>query len=126
MSHKITLTPLRKEVLSIMEEAGKLVTAKEILIKNKSLDKAGVYRTLETFLKAGIVREFHIASGEKAYELGEEHDHHHHFHCDRCLEIYHLPCEFDHAMEQFEKNTGFKFENFDFRGICKKCLDLGK
>lgn len=123
-SAKMLLTPVRKQILAIIKKSGGLVTAKAILSTDKSLDKVTVYRTLETFLKAGLVREFHIASGEKAYELGEEHDHHHHFHCDRCLEIYHLPCEFDHAMENFEKKSGFKFETFDFRGVCEKCLKL--
>ncbi len=118
----LTLTPLRRKVLQLIEKANKLVTAKELIALDRTLDKVSVYRTLETFLKAGLVREFHIASGEKAYELGESYHHHHHFQCNRCLEIYHLPCEFDHAMEKFEKSTGFKFENFDFRGVCKKCL----
>ncbi|MBI4836127.1 MAG: transcriptional repressor [Candidatus Abawacabacteria bacterium] len=116
------LTVVREKILAIIKNAKKLVSAKDILRIDPMLDKVTVYRTLDAFLQAGMVREMHLPTGEKAYELGDDHDHHHHFRCERCLEIYHLPCEFDHTIEKWEQKTGFKFHSFDFAGVCKTCL----
>lgn len=120
----IQWTPVRRRVMNYIERKKRLLTAKDILAFDTTLDKVTVYRTLDSFLKAGLVRELFLANGERGYELSDEQDHHHHFRCEVCKEIYHLPCEFEHMTADWETKTGFKFRSFDFSGVCKRCLRM--
>ncbi len=115
-------TPVRKRIMTFLERKKRLLTAKDIMSFDRRLDKVTIYRTLESFRQAGLVKELFLATGEKAYELNDPEDHHHHFRCEYCQEIYHLPCQFEHDLENWEHKTGFKFHNFDFSGLCKKCV----
>lgn len=123
---EIQWTPVRRRIMNYFERKRRMLTVKDLLHYDTTLDKVTVYRTLEYFQKAGLVRELFLGNGEKGYELGDKADHHHHFRCEQCRELYHLPCEFEHFLGDWEHKTGFEFHNFDFSGICKKCLKLAR
>lgn len=118
-------TPVRKRIITFLQRKKRFLTAKDILSFDPSLDKVTVYRTLETFEQAGFVRALFLATGERAYEFIDENDHHHHFRCRHCQEIYHLPGDFNRWLEPWQRMTGFQFYSFEMQGICRKCLSYG-
>lgn len=92
----------------------------------RSVDMVTVYRTIETFVKAGIVREVNLRGTHPRYELNDEHDHHH-IVCTDCGRIEDFTDETHERVEKkvlarsrsFKKITG---HSFDLYGICKTCV----
>lgn len=95
-------------------------------LSKEDIDKVTIYRTLESFLKKGIIKRVDTGKREAEYELiDEEHDHHHII-CIKCKKIEDFTgCD----SEIFVKNalkTSKNFKNithhsFDLFGICNSC-----
>jgi Fe2+ or Zn2+ uptake regulation protein len=95
-------------------------------LKNDPIDVVTVYRTIELFLKADIVREVNLKGENARYELTDlEHDHHH------------IVCTGCHRLEDFVGCDSLKVErqalrgsknfatitghSFDLYGLCNTC-----
>lgn len=99
-------------------------TADKILheMKNElpTLSKSTVYKTLNSFVEANLLRELTIEDREIRYEYNLED--HGHFKCEECGEVYDFKINFDifHSKEL----EGFKVndKNICFKGVCKSCL----
>ena len=105
-----------REPLSIDEIAKKI---------SKILDEANIYRSLEAFVKAGLVRKIDFQKSHSYYELSIARPHHHHIVCTKCGLIEDVT-----GCNQFIQNNTLnkskKFKTIDdhsleFFGICRSC-----
>jgi len=100
-------------------------TADKILSEMKdelpTLSKSTVYKTLNTFVEAKMLREITIEDNEIRYEYNL--DDHGHFKCEKCGSIYDFDVDFE--IFQPKELSGFKIndKNIYFKGVCKSCLD---
>jgi Fur family ferric uptake transcriptional regulator len=129
---KIKKTLPREVVLAILSFSKDPARVDDILLqakkmKGKTPDPVTIYRTLETFKKAGIVREVVFKDKVSRYELvGEHGEHCHHAVCSGCGVTEHIE---DPAIEKALHTLSKKFKNvtyvkehvLEFFGLCKKC-----
>ncbi|HTR19051.1 MAG TPA: Fur family transcriptional regulator [Candidatus Paceibacterota bacterium] len=91
----------------------------------KSIDPVTVYRMMDAFKKAGVVREVNLRGDHPRYELEDEHDHHH-IVCTDCGRVEDFT---EHTHERVEKQVlarskAFKKitgHAFDLYGLCNTC-----
>lgn len=120
-------TPKRREILEIVAEANRFVTAKyvyeKLVPKHKytKLSYETVYRNLYSFVEHGIL-EMSDKDGEKVFLLHcSENKHHHHFICDMCGSIKELSnCPIKVFSKQLD---GYVVLNhrFEVTGLCPEC-----
>jgi Fe2+ or Zn2+ uptake regulation protein len=90
-----------------------------------SMDQVTIYRMVDAFKKAGIVREVNLRGDNPRYELEDEHDHHH-IVCTDCGRVEDFT---EHTHERVEKHVlarSKKFKKitghaFDLYGLCNTC-----
>ena len=124
--HRIT-NP-REVICNILETAGhEHFTVEKLhnlaLKKDKNIDLATVYRTLELLEKVDIVEHAHQVHGSGIYYLKSEYDNNHII-CDSCKSIYDLKKETKEKINKvLIKDSNFKNINhhFIYSGVCKKC-----
>lgn len=101
-------------------------TAEEIHAQiNKQADLASVYRTLNLFVKNGIVRKVDFGDGKKRYELLDRQKHHHHFVCNNCKSIRDFSSKFESRLiAEIQSKANLKIEDhsIEFFGLCQNCL----
>lgn len=126
-----------RQVLAVMEECGRMLTAKEIcfLMKAKEPEKAPglttIYRSLELLSRLGNLQEIYLGDTEKRYELikHEESQHSqthnpHHITCQKCRETITLKhCLVNQLSKTLEAEYDFqlKFHVLEFLGLCSNC-----
>lgn len=124
--HKLRATPIRQAVLVLLSHASKPFDIQEIA---KALGRHGskpdlvtLYRTIDTFLEAKIIKSVNFHDGKLRYEM--EGEHHHHLVCEQCGSItpIHEPCIAVSEKTVLQK-YGFDIRNhtLEFFGICKNC-----
>jgi Fur family ferric uptake transcriptional regulator len=96
---------------------------KGLKLRHVLLDTVTVYRIIEVFIQAGIVRQIDFREGKYRYELAS--DHHHHFVCRNCglIEPIHDVCVAKEQYGLIENTHGVKVEDhsLEFFGLCSKC-----
>lgn len=99
-------------------------TADKVLQEMKSelptLSKSTVYKTLNSFVEANLLREITIEDKEIRYEYNLED--HGHFKCERCGNIYDFSINFDIFHPEDLERFKIKDRNIYFKGVCKSCL----
>lgn len=88
----------------------------------RGISRATVYRVLEAFVKAGLVRHFN--SAESAVRFDPNLKHHHHLVCSRCSSVIDFEdAKLDQLPMPSAKETGFSVETFSvyFEGLCQRC-----
>lgn len=119
------ITSERQEVLKILNN--KPLTAQEInnLLKEKkvNVDLASVYRSLDLFVKLGIVRALELGEGKKRYEVADENNHHHHLVCNNCGDIEDIIVNEKNLIEDMKIKSKFKIDHhhLEFFGLCLSC-----
>ncbi len=129
MEKNLRSTPLRTEILSILDSQATPMTVSEIQkilnTKGMSPNKTTVYRQMETLITNNMIQKFSLRDGVVHYEIQKLH--HHHFVCRDCERI---TCIADRALEEnihkIEQNLmkdGFHIQkhNFSFEGKCRTC-----
>jgi Fur family ferric uptake transcriptional regulator len=91
--------------------------------RDAPLDSASVYRNLEAFEQAGVVRHVHLGHGPGLYALagaGERE----HLYCERCGASRTVaPRELDDVRELIAERFGYRarFTHFPIVGLCADC-----
>ena len=90
------------------------------------LDQATVYRALEAFAEAGLVKRITLEAGQTHYELLAGGHHHHHLVCERCSAIEDVEgCDTEslerHALKRSKGFASVRSHSLEFFGICRKC-----
>lgn len=113
-------TPARLRVLSALAGLHKPAGIQELssAANLRAMDTVTLYRALDAFMKAGLVREVNLRHGHADYELADWH--HHHAVCTSCGTVEDLDwcpvgvapvkrfAVIDHALELF--------------GLCRACV----
>jgi Fur family ferric uptake transcriptional regulator len=121
------VTPGRLAILSIFSDDCGALCAEDIhqKIGKKSLDYVTVYRTLESFEQARILKKVFLQKQAAYYERAGHH--HHHIVCTHCGIVE----QFDSCgVESLSKNIlseskqfkTIKDHSLEFFGVCKSCI----
>ncbi len=113
--------PLSAEKIT---EAARSVPAKDEG-QDASLDAASVYRNLEAFERAGVVRHVHLGHGPGLYALVGEGEREY-LYCECChTAVGVAPVELDDLREQIRERFGYgaRFTHFPIVGVCKRCSE---
>lgn len=115
---KIKTTNKQQKILDSIMRHGGLITAAQIKAKLSGIDLATIYRSLDKFSKANLLRKTLNTDGEAMYEYVK--DKHYHLACNTCGKINHiqLPKE---LLNQIPALKHFKKDSIEitFRGKCK-------
>ena len=122
------ITNPREVICSILENSGHEHFTVEKLHqlstkKDKNIDLATVYRTLELLESIDIVEHLHQAHGSGIYYLKSENDNNHII-CDLCKSIFDLAKETKEKINKVLTNdSNFDVINhhFIYSGVCKNC-----
>lgn len=98
-------------------------TAADGAEQDASLDAASVYRNLEAFERAGVVRHVHLGHGPGLYALVGE-GQREYLYCERChTAIAVVPAELDDLRGLIQERFGYhaRFTHFPIVGVCKRC-----
>ena len=84
-----------------------------------TLSKSTVYKTLNTFVEKGVLRELTIEVNEIRYEYNLQD--HGHFKCNECGKVFDFSYSFD--VDNIEELKGFRIDdkNIYLKGLCKEC-----
>lgn len=125
------LTPQRRLVLHVLDEAGSHLDASEIYARahrqDVRLSLATVYRTLSMLKQTGAVRELHLDEEHHHYELDRK-DGHSHFVCLGCGRVIEVDSA---AFLEAARAVGhdYNFEaagaQVELTGVCADCRGLG-
>jgi len=122
---KLKATPTRLAVLSLLQKATKPLSIKEIEAKIDSTDTATIYRMLESFKEAGIVRAIDFQKGFAFFELNDKNDHHH-IVCNSCGRIEDFVADgegklFKQVLKKSKYFTQINDHSLELFGLCKNC-----
>ena len=120
-------TKQRVDILKILDQQSNPITAEELIKlaaeEGMSMTISTVTRTLASFVKAGIINEYHMSVNEgKAYEMRKE-KHRHYAICLRCRKKIPLStCPMPEHIPELE-NIGFSTteHHIEIFGYCKNC-----
>ena len=124
------LTKARSSVIDALRQAGRPITAEEILAATPGLSQSSLYRNLAVFESAGVVVRLQSADGRARFELSEElAGHHHHLICTGCgaIDDVALPDDLegklDSVLAQVAAVSGFAMDHhrLDVVGLCRDC-----
>lgn len=125
-AQRISVTPQRLAVLSILESRRDHPTAEQIYHEVRqglpAISFNTVYKTLEVFCQKGLVIKVNPLHEVARYDV--ETDHHAHLICRKCHFIVDLPDEVAPAPTLPEEaQAGFRLERHSliFWGLCPQC-----
>lgn len=119
------ITSPRLKILGILKSNHNPLTISEIhnKIKDKKIDLATVYRTINLFAGLGIVNEIDFKDEFKRYELIYDRHHHHHIVCKKCKRVENVEACVLEDLEKFLNRKGYTeiSHSLEFFGLCNKC-----
>lgn len=126
--HALKATAPRVAVVEALASMRKPASVQDVLavLKRGSADQATVYRSLEAFADAGLVRRVDLGKGPSCYELVHEGEHHHHLVCTSCGKIEDVEnCGVDafatRALKASKSFARIDSHSFELFGLCKAC-----
>lgn len=92
----------------------------------ETCDQVTVYRMIDAFAKAGIVREVNIHGERPLYELTDAGDDHHHLVCTNCRKVEDfVGCDVEEiirdALTHSRHFSTVTSHSFDLYGLCTSC-----
>ncbi len=119
------LTPQRTLVWDQLREDGGHLTAEVLCRRVQSqfphINISTIYRTLELLVNLGLVKETHLGSGGRHFEVEEEVPHHH-LVCEKCGRVEHVHGEdLNGADAALLKTRGFELHDALLFGSCSAC-----
>lgn len=124
------ITPQRIEILNIfLKNKNEHFTAEDIIshLNTSKTGQATVYRTLELFCQAGILKKVNFKNEEfSRYDLLDlKNKHfHHHLVCNKCGKVIEINDDLlDHIENKVQQEYEFLILNHELiiNGICKNC-----
>ena len=119
------ITAPRLDILGILKSNHNPLTISEIhgKLKNKKIDLATIYRTINLFAELGIVNEIDFKDEFKRYELVYDRHHHHHIVCRKCKRVENVEACVLEELEKLLNKKGYTdiSHSLEFFGVCEKC-----
>ncbi|PID30138.1 MAG: hypothetical protein CR982_01635 [Candidatus Cloacimonadota bacterium] len=99
----------------------------QIKVKKIDVSRATIFRNLNLFVEAGILRRTKLGESHFHYEIcGDEKDRHEHLVCTKCGKLIEFvnPVILEEQRKIAEKN-GFKILDYkhEIYGLCKDCVE---
>lgn len=123
----LKLTQGRIDLLSLLMKETMPRTVEELhtLLKN-SVNEVTLYRTLETFEEADLVRKVELGHGHAHYEIIPGRAHHHHVICTSCGDIEDVDVKHRANLQKEARKLARNFStisrySLEFFGLCKEC-----
>jgi Fur family ferric uptake transcriptional regulator len=123
------LTPQRRLLLGVMQEAGRHLDAKELYRRaserDASISLATVYRNLHLFKEQGLINERHLGQARCFYEmkhLGE----HQHLVCESCGQVIEFQSPLlNKLIDEVQRRNKFSITKVELylEGYCHKCKE---
>ena len=127
-THGLRATAPRVSLLDALTCADRPMSVTELLevVGESQIDKVTIYRTLDSFITAGIAQQIDLRHGHACFELRHDGEEHHHITCTNCNYVANVPGCNTARLEQrilahakdFSTITEHSIEYF---GLCKKC-----
>lgn len=127
------ITPQRESILEVFfQYQDDHLSAEDIfkILKKDtrlSISLATVYRTINTLMELGILREIDLGQEHKHYELAHEEDSHYHIICTNC--DHHKTIEFhsaeiDNLANKIAQQYNVEVSNIELKiiGLCKDAI----
>jgi len=121
-------TKPRLSLLSFLEKAKYPLSIQEVALGlRNNVDQVTVYRMIESFTVAGIVREVNLQGDRPKYELADVENDHHHIVCTKCRKVEDfIGCGIGRveksALQKSEKFATITGHSFDLYGLCNACV----
>jgi len=120
------VTPGRLALLKALAGEKPMNISEVTSVLRGTLDQATVYRALEAFANADLVKRVRIEAGQTHYEILAGGHHHHHLVCERCGKIEDVEdCETEtlerQALKHSKSFASVRSHSLEFFGICKRC-----
>lgn len=123
----LRFTPNREAILNYIIEKKHAVSNSDVEQTFVDMDRVTIYRTLNTFMKKGLIHE--IADGTTATKYAicsekcsdhQHHDEHVHFRCSKCNKT---SCIDTISIPNIELPEGYTFQKSSYiiSGICNVC-----
>lgn len=121
----LKVTVPRVDILELFERAGRPLRAKDATEKLKGSDMVTVYRTIETFVEAGLLNRMDFGEDAAYYEISHPGEDHHHVTCTTCHKRVDIKGCVPGVMEKVQKEAkGFSRitrHSIEFFGLCNTC-----
>lgn len=126
-NHGLRKTDCRLDVLAFFMNQKNALSQSILENHLKQYDRVTLYRTLNSFLEAGIIHKIPNSQGIATYGLcyktcsPDDHEHNHvHFKCNQCGQIL---CLDEKAVPEITVPAGFMIEsvNMIVDGVCDSC-----
>lgn len=119
-------TVSRVAVLKALSNTSKPQSAEQISLKlgSKGPDKVTIYRTLESFVKAGFVHKAYLEARQWHFELADhcsDKQCHPHFVCNGCGQMQCLPETSSPAIKVPVKGFVVHRQQIKLEGLCPSC-----
>ena len=127
--HGLKATTARLSVLRYLDTLDYPISVEALFIRlrDEDLDLSTLYRTLNSFVEAGLAKREVGAHKENLYSLNHDEERHL-LVCLRCGKKVPLDgCPYHEVNEAIEAQTGFQVldHNTEIYGICPACLKKG-
>ena len=124
-SVKLRRTNPRVAILAVLLGADRPLAQQQIAarLRGRCSDKVTTYRTLETFVKAGIVHKAYLQDRKWHFELAHnctKTQCHPHFTCNNCGQTHCLP-EISVPMANAESGFVIEHQRVQLEGLCPDC-----
>jgi len=123
-SNHLRLTNPRRSVFRVLERAHAPLFIHDIIKSSGGGDRTSVYRTLEIFVRLGII-EIVPTGWKQRYELSDLfRPHHHHLDCMRCGELISIDTpKLETSIRSIARDHGYQLtsHHVELHGVCKKC-----
>lgn len=121
---KFRLTKPRQAIFETLKKSDRPLSYQELTTANLGIDKVSVYRTIDLFIRLGVVMS--VPHGWKQrYELAAPfRPHHHHLLCSECNVVQGIQSD---ELEKIIQVIGgrHKFQvtghTFEITGLCRNC-----
>jgi Fur family ferric uptake transcriptional regulator len=116
-------TPARLALLQVLQQATRALSHADIeALLEGPLDRVTVYRSLDSFVEAGLVQRQVGSDRVSRFALldGVNHQAHSHFHCDDCGNVFCLPQK-PPRLEALPAGFAVEGSLLQFHGHCPDC-----
>ena len=124
LKNQLRTTKPRNVVFKTLKAAASPLSRVDLAKVNKDIDKVSVYRTVDLFLKLGIVTA--VTHGwRQRYELAAPfRPHHHHLQCTGCGKVEEIQSkQLEQAVHILASQQQFEITGhiFELTGLCREC-----
>jgi Fur family peroxide stress response transcriptional regulator len=111
------LTKHRQEIIQVLETSHGALSAADIKVSLPHINLVTIYRNLDTFAAAGIIKKLYLGDTEARFE--KQHTPHHHAICDDCNRVIHFTLNDKELAKQFSiSDFSIKDIEVTVHGVC--------